>query len=593
MAKGLGSAKLPGDPGTTSPKLDGATQVGALSPARPPIPLIVDPSGETRGVGPYQVTGTLGRGGMGVVFEVVDTRNGKHYALKTIETRFLELPESAAEQRFKQEISVLERLDHPGVVRLYDTGFARHPMGYDLAFFVMERLDGEPLDHDIKKGRIFRLEDALGIVSQLTDALEYLGANGVLHRDIKPANIFRERAGRVVLMDFGLARSEELTRLTLAGQIVGTFGYMSPERLCGKKTSISSDIYALGVVLFQMLAGVHPFGAPSPTEMLEAIKRGVTFPARFDELPSAASVKALILSLLAYGMDDRPAPEVLKGRIDALLLELEESSPTAQPTNAQLLEHRRALESHAIPPAPTRTQALEERVTRPPARDRRAPAPQTAKVRRVEEADSALTPVHGDPEPSMPATVTPSPSGSAPLIAPAGSRGPTWATTGLLTSAAACVAFLAGLFIGRTQQPEVIMPLDADLAAAFARGQAAAKGVSQVPSATPRGPGAVAVEPETLPEEELDPAAVDDPSEAFSIGERLVEKRRHTSAIGFLNRALQLNPAHASAHRVLGDAYVGTADGPKAAHHYKLYLALRPGAADAALVRKALRSLTP
>src|SRR5262249_12978464 len=185
----------------------------------------------TEKVGRYEVVGILGRGGMGVVYEVVDQTTGFIYALKTIETRFLALPDSNAAQRFRQEISVLERLDHPSVVRLYDSGFARHPLGYDLAYFVMERLDGDTLDRDVKGGKKFGVEETVDTMAQLVDALDYLGQHSVLHRDIKPGNIFREVGGRVVLMDFGLARSEEFTRLTLAGQIVGTFGYMSPERL--------------------------------------------------------------------------------------------------------------------------------------------------------------------------------------------------------------------------------------------------------------------------------------------------------------------------------------------------------------------------
>src|SRR5262249_34965737 len=154
-----------------------ATQIGDLdrpilpSEPRTYVPMSLSDTGETESIGQYEVVGTLGRGGMGVVYEVVDQSTGFIYALKTIETRFFVLPDGNAAQRFKQEISVLERLDHPSVVRLYDSGFARHPLGYDLAFFVMERLDGDTLDRDVKAGKTLSVTETLDTMAQLVDAL--------------------------------------------------------------------------------------------------------------------------------------------------------------------------------------------------------------------------------------------------------------------------------------------------------------------------------------------------------------------------------------------------------------------------------------
>lgn len=595
MPKSLGSAKVEGVGQVAPTKGTESTQVGRLSQSQQPeptrlLPLVLTDSGETSEVGQYQVRGILGRGGMGVVYDVVDRQTGSVYALKTIETRFLVLPESNAAQRFQQEISVLERLDHPSVVRLFDSGFAHHPLGYDLAFFVMERLDGDTLDRDMKAGKIFEVDESIETMVQLLDALDYLAEHGVLHRDIKPGNVFREIGGRVVLMDFGLARSEEFTRLTLAGQIVGTFGYMSPERLTGRAFEISADVFALGVVFFQMLAGYHPFNAPSPTETLEAIKRGLSFPPNFTDVQHGEEVKAIISSMLSYAAADRPTPARLREQLGALLGDGgvararrqragrkgdRGAGRAAAARSGKSLEDRNALPvtTPATPrTAPTAAQAL--------ASEERRPEPVVFTV----QPTTPRVPLTPSPKmPSAPAASILSPEG---LLT---GSGPTWAVTGLLTIAAACVAFLAGLLVGRSQREAPVAAPPMIVQAAPLPTPVAAQPDPPLPKLRsdpiPEAPPPPPVE-QTIP-----PSAFHNADAAFAYGVQLIEREQYQAAAGILERALDLNPAHPSAHRRLGDAYAGLGDVDRAKKHYKAYLALKPSAPDAPEVRRLERSL--
>ncbi|MCK6546634.1 protein kinase [Myxococcota bacterium] len=539
MAKGLGASR--GDGGARSaPAAAHPNDADDALDARDEVSRIgtrieVDAGGTTERIGRYRVTGVLGRGGMGVVYEVVDDASGARLALKTIETRFLELSQNNAELRFKQEIAVLERLDHPSIIKMFDSGFALHPRGQELAFYVMERLQGTTLDAELKAGRRFSAEEALGIVGPLTGALAYLAKHGVLHRDIKPANVFRELSGRTVLMDFGLARSEELTRLTIAGQVVGTFGYMSPERLTGKKLEVASDVYALGVVLFQMLTGHHPFPAQGATAMLEAIRKGVTVPEHLRALHHGDELAALLESMLAYAPSARPQPAALEDRIDDLLGRLEESSPTRRKTTV------------------------------------RASKPADAAVRAAPalDVDAAPNTAAGTSAPGMQ-------SMQSMAFAPPRPAGPTWGTTGLLTMSAAAVAFLAGLLVGRMPaaptpaptRPTIVTPSDG------------------TPAISPRARGTPVVEV-AAPSPESFTSATD----AYEAGARLIGAGQPGDAIALLNRALALNPAYADAHRLLGDAYAATSNPDRAATHYKTFLALRPNADEAPAVKRALDAL--
>ena len=211
--------------------------------------------------GRYRIERSLAEGGMGEVYDAFDLELEEHVALKTI------LPELADDrrhiERFKREVQLARRITHPSVCRLFELGRAE-VSGEEVWFITMELLAGETLSARLARGRLTTAE-ALPIVRQLAGGLEATHRSGIVHRDLKPENIVLCRDGRAVLMDFGVARtasSEQLLargNVTLAGELVGSPMYMAPEQLDGKQVTPRSDIYALGVVIYEMVTGELPF----------------------------------------------------------------------------------------------------------------------------------------------------------------------------------------------------------------------------------------------------------------------------------------------------------------------------------------------
>jgi serine/threonine-protein kinase len=193
----------------------------------------------------YEWVQELGRGAMGVVHRVRDRELGREVALKLVSRKLLVDP--SKRKRFEREARVLARLEHPGVVRLFDAGVeAGQP------YMAMELLEGEDLEGAAGV-------DAVAVMLEAADALEAVHAAGVLHRDLKPANLMRLADGRVVLVDFGLANADEESAITRSGDVVGSPYYMAPEVLCGEGATPASDFYSWGVTLYHLLEGRPPF----------------------------------------------------------------------------------------------------------------------------------------------------------------------------------------------------------------------------------------------------------------------------------------------------------------------------------------------
>ena len=210
----------------------------------------------------YRVEELLGRGGMGDVYRVHDTVTAKDLALKVL--RRDASTGSATLERFRREISVLTRLRHPAILSIVDHGV----QGTDL-YFVSEIVRGHDLRAALRDRGAFTVKEAVALAAVIADALAVAHAEGVVHRDVKPANIMLAQDGSVRLVDFGLARPEglDMERVTQTGQFVGTPAYMSPEQFDTRKVDARSDVYSLGVVLFEMLTGHAPFTASSVLSM--------------------------------------------------------------------------------------------------------------------------------------------------------------------------------------------------------------------------------------------------------------------------------------------------------------------------------------
>jgi len=220
-------------------------------------------------LGRYEISGELGRGAMGIVYKGEDPTIHRTVAIKTV--RLSEFDEDMLDEmkeRFFREAESAGLLAHPNIVTIYDAGEE-----HDLAFIAMEFLKGEDLEDYTKKDNLLSLRETLSIVSHVAEALDYAHSKGIVHRDIKPANIMRVlETKEVKVTDFGIARITSSSK-TKTGVILGTPSYMSPEQIAGKRVDGRSDIFSLGVVLFEMLAGEKPFIAEDMTTLMYKIAK--------------------------------------------------------------------------------------------------------------------------------------------------------------------------------------------------------------------------------------------------------------------------------------------------------------------------------
>jgi tetratricopeptide (TPR) repeat protein len=264
-------------PRWSTPQLKALLLVAAESPSRS-----VETPAITQGtiLGPYEIEALLGHGGMGDVYRARDRRLDRVVAIKIVRS-----PAFSADVRaqFDREAGAVARLEHPHVCRLYDVGH-----DHDLDYLVMEYLEGETLASQMAAGAL-RIGDAIAIACQIADALAHTHRHGLVHRDLKPANVMlspadpaRPHGPHARLLDFGLARwlanvetsGAAATPLTAGGIdiVTGTLQYMAPEQIDGQPIDARSDIFALGAILYEMLAGRAAFGADTPAATVHAIR---------------------------------------------------------------------------------------------------------------------------------------------------------------------------------------------------------------------------------------------------------------------------------------------------------------------------------
>jgi eukaryotic-like serine/threonine-protein kinase len=213
--------------------------------------------------GRYEVVSLLGRGGMGAVYRARDQVSGLHVAVKVLHAGS---DDDEAASRFRREIEILSRVEHPGIVRIFDWGVIGTRM-----YFAAELIDGEDVRTILRaRGRVSP-EETAQIGARVADALAAAHALGVVHRDVKPHNVMIRPGGEVTLLDFGVARGFGAggRSITSAGVTVGTPHYMAPEQFSGKNIDGRSDVYSLGIVLYEMLSGDVPFRAETPKQLAE------------------------------------------------------------------------------------------------------------------------------------------------------------------------------------------------------------------------------------------------------------------------------------------------------------------------------------
>ena len=232
--------------------------------------------GSNSTLGGYEVLGELGRGAMGVVYKGEDPKIHRSAAIKTI--RLSEFEDDVVEEvkeRFFREAESAGLLTHPNIVTIYDCGEEGN-----LAYIAMEYLEGEDLESLTRTSRLLPLRETLSVVAHVAQALGYAHNEGVVHRDIKPANIMRlKETGHIKVTDFGIARITASSR-TKTGVIMGTPSYMSPEQVSAKKVDGRSDIFSLGIVLFELLTGEKPFKADDMATLMYQIAKEPHVPSR-------------------------------------------------------------------------------------------------------------------------------------------------------------------------------------------------------------------------------------------------------------------------------------------------------------------------
>src|SRR3974390_3256103 len=209
----------------------------------------------------YEILAMLGQGGMGAVYKARDRELDRLVALKVIRPELTTNPEIL--KRFKQELILARQVTHRYVIRIFDLGQAE-----GLKFIPMEFLEGQDLRAELKKRGKFSPEDAARIILQISRALEVAHGEGVVHRDLKPQNIMLDANGRAYVMDFGIARSAYLPGMTQTGALIGTPEYMSPEQGKGEQLDERSDLFSLGVIFYELLAGISPYYSETPLATL-------------------------------------------------------------------------------------------------------------------------------------------------------------------------------------------------------------------------------------------------------------------------------------------------------------------------------------
>ncbi len=258
----------------------------------------------------YRIDSRLGAGGMGVVYRATDMESGQEIALKILPAA--ELADEKLLRRFRHEAVALARLSHPHIARMieFESQDGVH-------FIAMEFVRGESLLDRVKKGPLPESE-AVSVASQVCDALTEAHARGILHRDLKPGNVMLSESGEVKLLDFGIARLTDVGgtmatvtgSMTESGQIVGTLAYMAPEVLRGERADERTDVYGVGVLLFEMLTGRRPFPDDTPHELMYMIVNQP--PPRPSVLNGkvGAALERVVMEALAKNPSERPGSAV-------------------------------------------------------------------------------------------------------------------------------------------------------------------------------------------------------------------------------------------------------------------------------------------
>jgi len=251
-------------------------------------------------LGRYEVLGELGQGAMGIVYKARDPLIDRVVAIKTINLGLALDEKEEYEGRFYQEAKAAGRLNHPNIVTIYDVGKSG-----DVAYIAMEFLQGRELRDIMNDGGLLPVDQVLDIVAQVAQGLAYAHEHGIVHRDVKPSNIMVVRDGHAKITDFGIARMASSAVRTQTGMVLGSPKYMSPEQVMGKEIDQRSDIFSLGVMLYEMLTGQAPFNGENVNAIMYQTLNAVPAPPNTLNPAVPEMINFILAKALAKKVEDR------------------------------------------------------------------------------------------------------------------------------------------------------------------------------------------------------------------------------------------------------------------------------------------------
>lgn len=251
-------------------------------------------------LGRYEVLGELGQGAMGVVYKARDPLIDRIVAIKTINLGLAQDEKEEYESRFYQEAKAAGRLSHPNIVTIYDVG-----KNGDVAYIAMEFLEGRELRDIMNDDGLLSVDQVLDIVAQVAQGLAYAHEHDIVHRDIKPSNVMVVRDGHVKITDFGIARMASSAVRTQTGMVLGSPKYMSPEQVMGKAIDQRSDIFSLGVMLYEMLTGQPPFNGDNVNAIMYQTLNAIPAPPNSLNPEVPEMIDFIVAKALAKKVEDR------------------------------------------------------------------------------------------------------------------------------------------------------------------------------------------------------------------------------------------------------------------------------------------------
>src|SRR5271155_1643982 len=249
-------------------------------------------------IGRYEILGELGKGAMGVVFRAKDPNIGRSVALKTMRLDVAGVGEEEMLKRFKHEAQLAGVMNHPNIVTIYDAGEDQ-----GMFYIAMEYVEGKTIQQLLNLERVLSTDKVIKITRDVCAGLDHAHAAGIIHRDVKPPNLMLMSNGMVKIMDFGIAKSS--ASMTMAGQVLGTPSYMSPEQVKGKKLDGRSDLFSYGVCLYEMVTGERPFAGKNLTTIIYKIVNEQPTPPRDLDVSIHPGLSAIIVKCLNKDPDER------------------------------------------------------------------------------------------------------------------------------------------------------------------------------------------------------------------------------------------------------------------------------------------------